>query len=100
MERSCLQASSFLRIDCPRCGRSEVDDYEVVEPGIARVMCCDGCRGSFTFAVFECQRCEAESSFSWTQLPAAEQIRGLSCLACGERYEEVHLSSDGSGLVA
>ena len=82
------------------CDRSEVDDYDVVEPGIVHDMRCDACRGSFSFAVFECYRCGAECSFSWAQKPAPALVCNLACQACGESYAEVDSFSGSSGSVA
>lgn len=61
---ACILGSDLsepLRFGCPRCGHQQVDDYEVIDPGVATEWRCGQCKRPFAVLLTECERCAAES---------------------------------------
>lgn len=72
-----------VRFECPRCSRAETDEYEVIPPGTACDLRCEGCARVFSVLLMECESCGFEDTL--TALSSAEQIRSTDwhCPSCG-----------------
>ena len=86
MDANWLLVSSSLSIDCPHCGNSEDDDYEVIPSNSVQLMHCVECDADFHLALKECGACGSEALFTWKQQPAEIAVFGLVCPACQQRY--------------
>src|SRR5947208_2416444 len=90
--------SESFEIECPHCGRSEEDEYEVIPQGSLQSMHCVGCHAEFHFAVMDCEACGAEHFLAWKRAPTADTFERLACSACGRRYVEHEDASETDGL--
>lgn len=72
-----------LRLECPRCGHFEEDDYEVIHHGNAVDWRCDCCERLFSVLLIECERCGCERV--QIALTDAEQANptDIPCQCCG-----------------
>ena len=95
-----LLDSSSLSIQCPHCGQSEVDDYEVIDSDRIHAIRCAECSASFHCAVMECLACGAECVFTWIEEPSSALTDHLTCPACGRRYVEHEAPCLGSRVHA
>lgn len=96
MPSSFLLDSSTLAIQCPHCGHTEFDDYELMLPDCIEQMRCSRCGGVFHFAVLECRRCASESVFHWLHRPADEAVAHLTCHACGHSHAQDEATEPGA----
>jgi transcription elongation factor Elf1 len=89
MDISCRPVmSSVLQLECPVCGQTEDDTFELIEDGRPCEKHCAGCGAIFHFVVMECPDCAAESLFSWTSHPTEEALASLKCSVCGQPLAE------------
>jgi transcription elongation factor Elf1 len=79
---------SSLSVECPHCGHTELDDYEVIEIDIQHDMHCIACGRDFQCTLRMCRACGAESLFSWTHRTSDTAVGSLICLACSGTYTE------------
>jgi len=77
---------SSLSVECPHCGHSVTDDYEVIENDVQHAMHCTACGRGFQCAVRMCPACGAESLFTWEHFPSDTTVGSLACLACSRLY--------------
>ena len=86
-----------LRFECPRCGHSETDDFEVIDRGIAVNWRCESCRRLFSVLFTECENCGFEGV--QTALTGAEQenTTDVLCRRCGKpSLHHEHLAESGT----
>ena len=86
--------SSVLQLECPVCGQTEDDTFELIEDGRPCEQHCAGCGSIFHFAVMECEVCAAETLFSWPSRPTSEARASLKCSVCGQRFAEYETAAD------
>lgn len=74
-----------LIFDCPRCGQSEQDDYEVIDPWRACDWRCGACSRVFSVLLAECQYCGGETLK--VALVSTEQadFESILCRDCGKQ---------------
>lgn len=88
-----------LRVECPRCGHVETDDYEVIDRSVAVDWRCQSCRRLFSVLLTECEHCGCEGV--QVALTGAEQPKptDVRCHHCGKpslRHED--LAESGEAL--
>lgn len=89
-----------LRFDCPRCGHSNVDEYELLDPGLVHDWRCSSCQKSFALRLAECECCAAESvEIALTQSELGS-LAAEFCLACGRPAASLGLVDDHEEEVA
>ncbi len=85
--------SSVLQLECPACGQTEDDTFELIDDGRPCEKQCAGCGEIFHFTVMECLACEAESLFTWSSPPTSKAQASLKCIVCGQRFAD-HETTD------
>jgi transcription elongation factor Elf1 len=75
---------------CPRCGAANEDPFEVMTRDDVDWTTCGNCRTRFFFLATDCEQCEHEAVFAWPAAPAPEEMRNLSCWACGSPVGRCH----------
>ena len=74
---------SPLRVGCPRCGHSEVDDLELLGIDEVHALTCGVCACRFHLALFECAHCGEETVFVQASVPTPAEMRAVTCRHCG-----------------
>ncbi len=65
---------SALRIVCPQCGHSEIDDLELLASDEVHALTCEVCACCFHLALFECAHCGEETVFVRASVPTPAEI--------------------------
>lgn len=75
---------------CPFCRQEHTDDLECLPSGQIDTVRCQNtrCAKHFSFLIRECLACGEDSVFTWTTMPAATVLAGLSCQHCGALFDE------------
>lgn len=81
-------AVAGISIICPRCGRAETDDFEVLDLDEIHVVACEACKRRFHLLIAECEHCGDETVTTWPAVPTPTQITQASCTRCGSRLIE------------
>ena len=74
---------SPLRVVCPQCGHSEVDDLELLANDEVHALTCEVCACRFHLALFECAQCGEETVFVRASVPTPAEMRAMTCGHCG-----------------
>ncbi len=82
MDTCRLLQTATLTVECPHCGQSEDDDFEVIDAARINSMRCPACAKIFHFALIECEGCSAEYVFSWTARPEVFALKPSTCMSC------------------
>jgi hypothetical protein len=76
----------MIKFSCPHCGNAFDDLWEVLPSGCVDEMLCDACQKPFSFALMNCERCDAETSFTWAMPPPSDTVEALACVACKSKF--------------
>lgn len=79
---------SALRVVCPRCEHSEVDDLELLAIDEVHALTCEVCACRFHLALFECAHCGEETIFVQASVPTPAEMRAISCRHCGQPLQD------------
>lgn len=72
-----------LSVPCPHCRDAKDDAFEVMARNAIDWTKCDACSRPYQYVIAECDRCDAETVFSWRERPQASEVARLNCHACG-----------------
>jgi hypothetical protein len=89
--RLALQGEKMKKfsVTCPHCTRGHDDPFEVMSRGTVDSMRCSACHLTFHFLIAECESCEHENVFVWTESPDRLWVESALCEECGTGLEVI-----------
>jgi len=91
-------AAQVLSVQCPECGLSEDDDYEIVSSDVPTTWRCSGCKNCFEVVAIDCESCWSASYAQILTRTALAWPQAMTCRHCGGALFTHLFTDDGAEL--